>query len=279
MSAPATPFAELIERQGVGACCAELYQAPAVRWLLDGRLHPGGERLTLRGAELAGVGPGSRVLDVASGDGATVLLLARETGARVVGVELGEGAVAGARAAAAEAGLDGQVSFQTGDATALPLPDASIDALLCECSLCLFEDKPRAVSEMARVLRPAGRVAIADVTADRERLPAPLRSVAARVACVGDALPLEGYERLLEAAGLQVEHVERHDEALAAMADRVDARLRAARMLRVPDLEPYRPGLEAAVELSRLAQEAIAHGTLGYALVVARKDRPGAPGG
>jgi arsenite methyltransferase len=270
VSASATPFAELLERQDVGACCAELYQAPAVRWLLDGRLHPGGEALTLRAAELAGVGHGSRVLDVASGAGASALLLARETGARLVGVELGEGAVAGARAAAEEAGLEGRVSFHTGDATALPLPDAAVDVVLCECSLCLFEDKSRAVSEMGRVLRPAGRVAIADVTADRERLPAPLRSAAARVACVGDALPLEGYERLLEAAGLQVEQVERHDGALAEMADRVDGRLRAARMLRVPVLEPYRSDLEAAVELSRLAQKAIAEGTLGYALVVAR---------
>jgi arsenite methyltransferase len=271
VSPAATPFAELLDSRGVGACCAELYQAAAVRWLLDGQLHPGGEALTLRAAALAGVGRGSRVLDVASGAGASALLLARETGARVVGVELGEGAVAGARMAAEETGLDERVSFKTGDATALPLPDAAFDAVLCECSLCLFEDKSRAVYEMARVLRPAGSVAIADVTADRERLPTPLRSAAARVTCVGDALPLEGYERLLEAAGLDVEHVERHDDALAEMADRVDSRLRAARMLRVPALDSYRSDLEAAVELSRLAQEAIAEGTLGYALVVARR--------
>ena len=59
-------------------CCARLYESDAVRWLLDNQLHPGGERLTRRLAELAGVEPGVRVLDVACGSGATALLLARE---------------------------------------------------------------------------------------------------------------------------------------------------------------------------------------------------------
>jgi arsenite methyltransferase len=270
MSSPALPFAELLERQGMGACCAELYQAPAVDWLLDGRLHPGGDRLTLRAAALAGIGPGSRVLDVASGDGTSALLLARELGAEVVGVELSEEAVAAAREAAVDEGLEGRVSFEAGEATSLPLPDASFDAVLCECSLCLFEEKSTAASEMARVLRPAAAVVIADVTADRERLPPLLRSAAARLACVGDALSVEGYERLLRGEGLTIERVEPCDDALAAMADRVNARLRAARILRVPALEPYRADLEAAVELSRLARQAIADGVVGYALIVAR---------
>lgn len=271
MSSRALPFAELLEREGVGACCAELYQAPAVRWLLDGQLHPGGEALTLRAAALAGIGPDSRVLDVASGAGTSALRLARELGAEVVGVELAEGAVAAAREAAKEAGLEGRVSFEEGDAASLPLPDASFDAVLCECSLCLFEDKRAVVRDIARVLRPGGAAAIADVTADRERLPAPLRSATARLACVGAALPVEGYGRLLHEAGLDVERVEQRDDALAAMAERVDARLRAARILRVPALEPYRSDLHAAIELSRLAQQAIADGMLGYALVVARR--------
>jgi arsenite methyltransferase len=65
--------------------------------------------------------------------------------------------------------------------------------------------------------------------------------------------------------------VEPWDDALAATADRVDARLRAARILRVPALEPYRADLEAAVELSRLARQAIADGVLGYAIIVTRR--------
>lgn len=268
MSTPDVPFADLLDGD-FAACCAELYEAPAVRWLLDGQLHPGGEQLTLRAAELAGTGPGSRVLDVASGAGTTALLLARELGAEVVGVELGTEAVAQARAAAAQAGLDAAVSFATADAAALPLADASVDAVLCECSLCLFEDKHAAVREMARVLRPGGRIVIADVTADRGRLPAQLASAAARVACVADALPVDGCPELMRLAQLDVTSVERHDGALRTMVDRVEARLRAARIMRVPALEPFRSELDAAVELARLAQGAIADGALGYALTAA----------
>jgi ubiquinone/menaquinone biosynthesis C-methylase UbiE len=244
-----------------------------VRWLLDGKLHPGGTELTRRLAQLAGIGHGSRVLDVASGTGTTALLLARELGAEVVGVELGEEAVAEARAGAAEAGLDGSVSFAGGDAAALPLDDASVDAVLCECSLCLFEDKQVAVREMARVLRPGGSVAIADVTVERDSLPAELLSAASRVACIADALPLEGYELLLREAGLHVKWVEQRYDAIAAMADTIEGRLRAARIMRVPGLEPLRPELDGVVGLARLAKRALADRQLGYALIVARVPR------
>ncbi|MBA2566526.1 MAG: hypothetical protein H0V08_01840, partial [Thermoleophilaceae bacterium] len=60
--------------------CASIYESEPVGWLLDGQLHPGGEALTRRTAQLAGIGAGDRVLDVASGRGDTARLLARELG-------------------------------------------------------------------------------------------------------------------------------------------------------------------------------------------------------
>ncbi len=271
MSAPSSdPFAALLEGEFAG-CCAELYEQPAVRWLLGDQLHPGGRKLTRRAAQLADVSAGSRVLDVASGPGATALLLAQELEAEVIGVELGAEAVTRACAAAAEAGLGGSVSFATGDAARLPLPDASVDAVLCECSLCLFEDKPAVVAEMARVLRPGGRVVIADVTVQDGGLPPALRSAAGRIACVADALAPEGYQRLLREAGLKIEVFEPHPDAVAKMADRVEARLRAARIIRVPALEPFRAQLGEAIELARVAQRAIADEVVGYALIAARR--------
>lgn len=272
MSVPGDPLAALLDGEFAG-CCADLYELPAVHWLLDGQLHPGGPALTLRAAQLAGVFAGSRVLDVASGTGSTALLLAQELGAEVVGVELGAQSLARARAAAADAGLDGTVRFAKGDATRLPLADASVDAVLCECSLCLFEDKRSAVDEMARVLRPGGSVVIADVTVTPDALPAQLRTAAARIACVADAMALDAIKRLLSDAGLDVEQDEDHRAAVAAMADRVEARLRAARILSIPALSPFRAELAEAIELARLTQRAIADGTVGYALVAAR--RPG----
>jgi arsenite methyltransferase len=246
-------------------CCARLYESDAVRWLLDDQLHPGGERLTLRLARLAGVVPGARVIDVACGSGATALLLARELGCVTVGVDLGTRAIEQARRATHPGE---RASFLLGDAEALPVPDASFDVALSECSLCTFPDKPRAMAEMARVVRPGGTIAIADVTAHLDALPAQLRSAAARVACVADARSTGEYAALLSDAGCEPLAVEAHDAELRTMADRVEARLRAARML-VPPGE-QRERIREAAALARMAIDAIARGTLGYALITAR---------
>ena len=249
----------------VKACCAQLYESDEVLWLLDGELHPGGERLTLRLAELAGVAPGQRVVDVACGRGATALLLARALGCEAVGVDLGARAIAQARHAA---GAGERASFLVGDAETLPLRDAGFDVALSECSLCTFPDKPRAIAEMARVVRAGGTIAIADVTADLDALPAALRTAAAQVACVADARSADEYVALLRDAGCEPLATETHDAELRAMADRVEARLRVARMVTPPGEQRERARKAAA--LARMAIEAIARGSLGYALITAR---------
>jgi arsenite methyltransferase len=246
-------------------CCARLYESDAVRWLLDGQLHPGGDRLTRRLAQLAGIEPGHRVLDVACGSGATALLLARELGCEVVGVDLGSRAI---EQAVDAAGPAERVRFVVGDAEELPFPDAAFDTALSECSLCTFPDKRRAIAEMARVVRPGGTIAIADVTADLSALPEQLRSAAARIACVADARSADDYVSLLRGAGCEPIAIETHDEQLRAMADRVEARLRVARML-APAGEQRDRAAEASA-LARMALDAIARGTLGYALIAAR---------
>ena len=247
------------------ACCAQLYESDVVLWLLDGELHPGGERLTLRLAELAGVAPGQRVVDVACGRGATALLLARALGCEAVGVDLGARAIAQAKHAV---GAGERASFLVGDAETLPLRDAGFDVALSECSLCTFPDKPRAIAEMARVVRPGGTIAIADVTADLDALPAALRTAAAQVACVADARSADEYIALLRDAGCEPLAIEPHDAELRAMADRVEARLRVARMV-TPSGEQRERAREAAA-IVHMAIEAIARGSLGYALITAR---------
>jgi arsenite methyltransferase len=246
------------------ACCAELYASEAVRWLLGDELHPGGERTTLRLADLAALETRERVVDVAAGPGVSARLLARTFGVRVVGVELAAATVERARRETA----DDRIRFVCGDAEALPLADETFDVVLSECSLCTFPDKRRAVAEMARVARPGGRIAIADVTADPGALPERLRTAAAAVACVADAREEHGYVELLEAAGCDMVARERRDHDLLAMLDRVEARLRVARMLATPGEQRER--VREAVELVRLAQTEVRRGTLGYVLLVAR---------
>jgi hypothetical protein len=251
--------------------CAAVYEHPAVRWLLGGELHPGGEQATRRALELIGLGNGDRLLDVASGSGTSALLAARELGATATGIDYGEQAVMAAAAAADAEGLDRRVSFIRGDAEALPLPDASFDAVLCECSLCTFPDKPRAAAEIGRVLRPGGRAAISDVVIDPDRLPAELLGPIATVACVGSALTRAGYEELLAEAGLEMDAVESLDREAAGLAERIEERLRGARLLGLGRLAGSPFDVEEAIELTRLAKAAIEDGSIGYSIFAATK--------
>jgi SAM-dependent methyltransferase len=237
------------------ACCSSAYASAAARFLLGDSFHPGGAALTHRLAAALGVGPGSVVADVACGPGTSAIRLAEETGCEVVGIDLEPPSDSG----------HPRVRFVRGDAEALPLPDGSVDGVLCECALCTFPDKAAAAREIVRVLRPGGRLALSDVTAVRERLPAELTTLEARVACIADARPLEEIAALFEDAGLTVETIEHHDEALAALLERVDSRLRLVGML--DQVLPVARGRE----LVAAARAALAGGALGYASLVARK--------
>jgi SAM-dependent methyltransferase len=249
------------------SCCAAAYSTAAARFLLGDSFHPGGSELTSRLIRQLDVGIGSTVADVASGLGASALQLARELGCNVVGIELSPTNVAAATDAAAAADLSGQVQFVVGDAEALPLEDASIDGALCECALCAFPDKQTSVAELARVLRPDARLLLADMVAEPERLPDELHSLAGWVACVGDARPLSDLSALLAGAGLVIERVQRHDAALEALLDRVEARLRTAALVD----DGLRAGIEEGRVLIRAARAALGHGSLGYASILARR--------
>lgn len=252
----------------VKSCCAAAYSGPAARWLLGESFHPGGAVLTSRLGGALGVGRGELVVDVASGPGTSALQIARETGCDVLGVDLADANVAAATRTAEQAGLAERVRFVHGDAEALPLADGTGDGALCECALCTFPDKAAAASELARILKPQARVALSDITAQPDQLPPELTDLQAWVACIADARPLEEIASLLESAGLVVERTERHDDALRAMLDRVDSRLRIGRLLGAGVLGD---GVAKGRQLVAAAQDAAAQGLLGYAIVIARR--------
>jgi SAM-dependent methyltransferase len=254
--------------EAVKACCASAYSSAAARWLLGASFHPGGSELTSRLGRALQVGPRAIVIDVASGPGTSAVQLARETDCAVVGVELAQANVGAATTAAADAGLGERVRFIVGDAESLPVMNASVDGVLCECALCTFPDKEAAAREFARVLRPGGRLALSDVTADVSRLPPELTSLQAWVACIADARPLEEIASLLERAGLEVELVERHDAALAALLEQVDARLRTARLLGASLITDQ---INQGRRLIAAARQGVEQGALGYGVVIARR--------
>jgi arsenite methyltransferase len=252
-------------------CCAAAYDHDAVRILVGDALHPGGTRLTERLGRILNVGSDTRVLDVAAGRGDGALELAARFGCEVVGLDYGQRNVEAAKYRAGERGLADRVSFYCGDAERLPFADASFDAIVCECALCTFPDKPAAVAEFARVLKPGGRVGVSDLTRNGP-LPRELEGVAAWIACVADARTLDEYRALLTGAGLAVGVTEEHDDALVGFVEAIRSRLFATEIM-VGLKKVELPGIDLAVvkDIVRHAYVAAKSGTFGYAIVAATK--------
>jgi demethylmenaquinone methyltransferase/2-methoxy-6-polyprenyl-1,4-benzoquinol methylase len=120
-----------------------------------------------RAADLAHVGPGSRVLDVATGTGDLAIELARRVspGGEVVGSDFAEGMLDRARRkAAATGGADVRPRFEWADAMELPYPDDSFDAATVGFGARNFDDLGRGLAEMVRVVRPGGQVVVLEIT-------------------------------------------------------------------------------------------------------------------
>jgi arsenite methyltransferase len=202
---------------------------------------------------------------------ASALQAAERARCQVVGIDLAAANVEFARMAGSAAGLADRARFILGDAEVLPLDDASVDGVLCECALCTFPDKPAAAREFARVLRPGGVLALSDVTAEPGRLPGGLRSLPAWIASIGDARPLDELADLLSVNGLVVTRRERHDAGLRALVERAEARLRLARALRSRIPSDLAGSLDRGLTMAAAAHRAVASGALGYGVVIARR--------
>ena len=123
------------------------------------QVHTGGRRLTLALAEQAALSPGTRVLDVGGGIGGAARLLAAR-GCSVLVVERSVAFCHLGTWLTTQVGLSSQVHFVAGDAQALPLAPASVDAVWLQHVALVVPDKPRLFTELARVLRPGGVLAL-----------------------------------------------------------------------------------------------------------------------
>ncbi len=127
-------------------------------------LHPGGMALTRRTAEVAGLEPAMRILDVSSGQGTQALFYAREFGVRVTGVDLSPRMIAAAQEKTALAGLARRIKFIPGDSQKLPLEDNKFDAVINECAVGIPDDSQAVLNEMVRVAKPGGAIVIHEST-------------------------------------------------------------------------------------------------------------------
>lgn len=158
-------------------------------------------------AAIASLSPGEVVLDLGSGGGLDCFLIGPKVGAtgRAIGVDMTPEMLGKARRNLATYRRNSQldnVEFRLGEIEHLPVADASVDVVISNCVLNLSPDKPQVWREIARVLKPGGRVAISDLALQRA-LPASVRaSVEALVGCVAGAVLVEEVDRAIRDAGL-----------------------------------------------------------------------------
>jgi arsenite methyltransferase len=136
-----------------------------------------------------------------------VFLAAKMVGpeGRAIGIDMTPAMIDRARANAASGGYT-NVDFHQSTINKIPLPNASVDCVISNCVLNLAPDKPAVFREIARILKPGGRLAVSDIALKGELPEAIARSMAAYVGCIGGAIRIEGYRGGLLAAGF--EHVE-----------------------------------------------------------------------
>ena len=162
---------------------------------------------------------GETVLDLGSGGGIDAFLAAKEVGpnGRVIGVDMTPAMLERARTNAAQGGYT-NVEFREGRLERLPVDDASIDAVTSNCVINLVPDKAAVFREIARVLKPGGRMVVSDIVLDG-RLPAAIENdVLAYVGCIAGAAPREAYFGELRAAGLGDVAILRDVDSLAQWA-------------------------------------------------------------
>ncbi len=151
---------------------------------------------------IADLRAGEDVLDLGSGGGIDVLLSARRVapGGMAYGLDMTDEMLELARANQQRAGVT-NATFLPGHIEEIPLPDASVDVVLSNCVINLSPDKERVFAETFRVLRSRGRLAIADVAADREPDAALQADPKAWTDCIAGALTRQRYNHLLTGTG------------------------------------------------------------------------------
>jgi arsenite methyltransferase len=156
---------------------------------------------------IASIRPGEVVVDLGSGGGLDVFLASPLVGpsGKAIGIDMTPSMIERARANAASGGYQ-NVEFLLSTIDKISLPDASVDCIISNCVINLAPDKPLVFREMARVLRPGGRIAISDIALKGELPPEVATSMAAYVGCIGGAILMGDYREGLVAAGF--EHVQ-----------------------------------------------------------------------
>ncbi len=193
---------------------------------------PGGANMGLscgNPAAMAALQPGEAVLDLGSGGGFDVFIAGKKVGAsgRVIGVDMTPDMLSKARknisAYRERTGLY-NVEFRLGEIEHLPVADNSVDVVLSNCVINLSPDKPQVWREIARVLKPGGRVSVSDIALLKPLPEKALASIEALVGCVAGAVLVDETKEMVRAAGLvdtEFEHKTGYIDSMAGWSDPV----------------------------------------------------------
>jgi SAM-dependent methyltransferase len=156
---------------------------------------------------IASIRPGEVIVDLGSGGGLDVFLASQLVGpsGRAIGIDMTSAMIERAQANALAGGYQ-NVEFHLATIDKIPLADASVDCVISNCVINLAPDKPAVFREIARILKPGGRLAVSDIALKGELPAAVARSLAAYVGCIAGAIHINAYRQGLLAAGF--EHVE-----------------------------------------------------------------------
>lgn len=243
-----------------GEIC-RIYEKPSLREAGDGLIRPGGLELTRKAVVMSALRPGSRLLDIGCGTGAALRYLVENCEFRAVGIDLSR--VLLAEGQAKNPGL----SLAQASGTRLPFADASMDAVLAECSLSVMEDVQKVLDECSRVLKREGSLLVHDVYARNPLGEAGLRGLPVKSCLTGAVSRKEWIERL-EGRGFSVTFWEDHSRALKEFAARL--------ILSHGPLETFwrRSMSTPEIEQGRQIQSAVSCARPGYFLAVAKKAGP-----
>ena len=196
---------QLAERLGYPADALDRVPAEAIESFAGVGYHLG----------LAAIGSGERVVDLGSGSGMDAFLAANHSGAtgEVVGVDMTEEQLAKARRLAERDAFAG-LRFEKGYIEEAPVADDWTDVVISNGVINLCVDKGAVFREIARILRPGGRMAISDIVTERPLTEAIVCDVNLWASCIGGAMQENDYERVIKEAGLHVTEIQQNPQYL-----------------------------------------------------------------
>jgi arsenite methyltransferase len=161
--------------------------------------------------DLAGLGNGESVLDLGSGSGMDVFFAAHRVGpdGHVVGIDFTAEQLEKARGLATAAGFS-QVELREGRIEALPVEDEGFDCVISNGVINLSPEKDRVFAEAARVLRPGGRLAIADIVSEQQLKESIVCDADLWASCIGGASQQDAYREAIEGSGLRIDDLKQN---------------------------------------------------------------------